>query len=80
MVYPVTNPKYPIPAHLRKLNEDEAKFMDEYYNRTGVHWRHYFGADGPRGPPALNMWRTEHLGETIKVTSNHGHWYDSRDE
>ena len=78
VVYPVTNPKYPIPEHLRRLNEEEAKFMADYYNRTGVHWRHYFGADGPRGPPILHMWRTERLGDTFNVTSSHGNWYKTR--
>jgi hypothetical protein len=48
--------------------------MQEYYNRTGNQWRHYFGPDGPRPPPILHMWPAKEVGQIHKVISDEGHW------
>jgi hypothetical protein len=77
----VSNPKYPVSKEQQYLLEKEYEFMEEYKNRTGIHWRHFFGyADGPksepipRPPPVLNMYKADHLGQTFNVTSTEGHW------
>lgn len=49
--------------------------MAEYLNRTGIHWRHHFGYDGPRPPPILHMWPAQEIGQTHHVVSKNGHWY-----
>lgn len=74
VVYLVTDPERPAPENLIKLNEDEAKFSEEYYNRTGIKWRHYFGPNGPRPPPTLFMWPTNEIGEIHYVDSTAGKW------
>ncbi len=48
--------------------------MDEYYKRTGILWRHYYGPDGPRPPPSLFMWPASQVGEVHGVTSSYGFW------
>jgi hypothetical protein len=81
VIYAVSNPKYPVPQDQKYLLEQEYKFMEEYKNRTGIHWRHFFGYEGsnkepgPRGPPTLHMWKAHHLGEKFEVTSTHGYWW-----
>ena len=30
--------------------------MEQYFNKTGLLWRHYYGPAGPRPPPVLHMW------------------------
>ena len=54
--------------------EQEEQFMKEYLERTGIHWRHHYGKDGPRPPPTLYMWPTASIGQTHKVESANGHW------
>ncbi len=61
------------PEILDKTKREE-KFMEEYYNRTGIHWRHNFGFDGPRPPPVLHMWSAQEIGQVHRRTSMNGHW------
>lgn len=49
--------------------------MADYFNRTGMLWRHYYGPDGPRPPPKLFMWPAAQVGEVHTVLSKHGHWF-----
>lgn len=53
--------------------------MKEYRERTGIHWRHFFGelkagGIGPRPPPVMFMWPTEKIGDVHAVLSPHGYW------
>lgn len=48
--------------------------MSDYYNRTGLLWRHYFGPNGPRPPPTLYMWPASEIGEVHNAESNNGLW------
>jgi hypothetical protein len=48
--------------------------MDEYVNRTGVPWRHYYGPEGPRSPPVLFMWPAELVGNVHRMRSAQGYW------
>jgi hypothetical protein len=54
--------------------ERERAFMEDYYNRTGIHWRHYFGPHGPRPPPVLFMWPADKVGQVHTVESPEGFW------
>ena len=55
-LYIIIDENKPPPAKDLSLWKQEEAFMEEYYNRTGLLWRHYYGPDGPRGPPSLYMW------------------------
>mmetsp|Transcript_11491 Transcript_11491/g.17493 ORF Transcript_11491/g.17493 Transcript_11491/m.17493 type:complete len:501 (-) Transcript_11491:167-1669(-) len=52
----------------------ELKFMEEYLERTGIHWRHNFDMNGPRPPPVLHMWNAKEIGQTHEVRSANGYW------
>lgn len=54
--------------------EQEEKFMKEYLEKTGIHWRHHYGINGPRPPPSLFMWPATAIGQTHVVQSTNGHW------
>jgi hypothetical protein len=75
VLYIVTDPDYPAPAALLEHTAKEMAFMAEYLNRTGIQWRHYYGPNGPRPPPAQFMWPAAHIGQVHSVTSNEGFWY-----
>ena len=73
--YVIQDPKKPPPEkYLTQLRNEEA-FMEGYLNRTGILWRHYYGPEGPRGPPGLYMWPADEVGELHKVTSYEGLWH-----
>lgn len=38
-------------------------------------WRHYFGPNGPRPRPVLNMWPAEKIGNIHEVNSSNGYWH-----
>jgi hypothetical protein len=63
-----------VSADLIQRTEDEEKFMKDYRERTGIHWRHHYGKDGPRPPPSLFMWPTDSIGQIHRVESTNGHW------
>lgn len=74
VLYLIEDPDYQTPQEYLDLTNREAQFMAEYYNRTGLHWRHYYGPEGPRGPPVLPMWPGDYVGQKHHVHSNHGFW------
>lgn len=74
MVYVIEDKDHPAPSHMLAHLEKEERFMAEYKNRTGLQWRHYFGPNGPRGPPVLHMWPAKEIGQIHKVTSSEGYW------
>ena len=41
--------------------------MDDYYNSTGLIWQHYYGPDGPRGPPTMYMWPAKKVSDVHVV-------------
>ena len=41
VVYGIWDPSSPAPAELLDKHEKESKFMEEYYNRTGIRYVHY---------------------------------------
>ena len=79
VLYVVTDPEDPPPKELQAHTEKELRFMKEYRDRTGLHWRHYYGPDGPRAPPELFMWPAKEIGQVHRVTSREGKWRDDCD-
>jgi hypothetical protein len=78
--YVVQDPDDPAPAHLVEQTNRELRFMKEYKERTGIHWRHYYGPKGPRGPPELFMWDAKQVGQVHRVTTEHGYWREDCEE
>jgi hypothetical protein len=70
----VEDPLNPAPRELKERTEQELKFMDDYFRKTGILWRHYYGPEGPRPPPTLFMWPATQVGEVHAVTSSCGYW------
>jgi hypothetical protein len=70
----IKDPKKAASKELIAQVEKETQFMEEYYNRTGIMWRHYFGPNGPRAPPKLHMWTAPEIGYSHKVMSKEGFW------
>lgn len=77
VTYVVTDPKSLPPRHLQEQVDKEKAFTKSYRERTGLHWRHYYGPDGPRPPPILHMWEAQSVGQVHRVESTEGHWMDS---
>ena len=57
------------------ITEKQMAFMENYFRKNKIPWRHYFGEDGPRGPPELYMWHANYLNQIHEVVSEHSHWY-----
>jgi hypothetical protein len=74
VLYLVRDPTHPVDRKILEKTEREEKFMAEYLNRTGIHWRHHFGLDGPRPPPVLHMWPAQEVGQIHKANSKNGYW------
>lgn len=74
VLYIIQDPTNPPPQHMLDHMVKEEAFMREYLARTGLQWRHYFGPDGPRGPPILHMWPAKEIGQAHKVTTSEGYW------
>lgn len=74
VLYIVEDQEDPPPQHLRESTERELRFMQEYKERTGIHWRHFYGPDGPRAPPELFMWPAKDIGQVHRVTTEAGYW------
>ena len=74
VLYVVRDVKNPAPAELEIMVLQQNAYDQEYFNRTGMHWRHHYGVDGPRPPPVLHMWSAEHIGQIHTVMSNRGFW------
>jgi len=72
--YIVEDARFPPPRDLRERTDRELAFQAEYFNRTGIHWRHYFGPGGPRASPTLFMWPADEIGEVHTLVSNEGKW------
>lgn len=53
----------------------EEEYDKEYMSKNnGLRWRHYFGPDGPRPPPVLNMWPADEIGQVHEINSTNGYW------
>jgi prolyl 4-hydroxylase len=76
VTYVITDPTSLPPRHLQEQADKERAFLKDYYDRTGIHWRHYYGPDGPRPPPVLYQWDAKEIGQVHKVKSLEGHWHD----
>ena len=74
VMYAVYDPLHPAPKDLDDQVAKHEAFDREYYNRTGLHWRHYYGPDGPRPPPSLYMWPAATVGQLHTVSSSEGLW------
>ena len=71
----IEDPARPAPEELLQQSRDEAKFMEEYYQRTGILWRQYYDpVNGPRPPPVLYMWPADRIGDVHSVVSHQGQW------
>jgi hypothetical protein len=62
VLYVIYDKHKPPPEKLLAATRKEQQFMLEYFNRTGIHWRHYYGPTGPRPPPVLYMWPAKEVG------------------
>lgn len=73
--YSIEDPESPgNEATVTQARREEA-FIAEYFNRTGIPWRHYFSAEGqPRAPPSLFMWPVREIGDVHRVVSGQGYW------
>lgn len=49
-------------------------FMQDYQEKNGLEWRHYYGPNGPRPPPVLHMWPADYVGQVHSVVSQQGYW------
>lgn len=74
VLYVVRDAKSPAPAELENMVLKQNAYDQEYFNRTGMHWRHHYGVDGPRPPPTLYMWPANHIGQIHTVLSERGFW------
>jgi hypothetical protein len=74
VLYVIYDKHKPPPEKLLAATRKEEQFMLEYFNRTGIHWRHYYGPTGPRPPPVLYMWPAKEVGAVHKVESPVGYW------
>jgi hypothetical protein len=74
VIYYIEDAEHPASPEVMHLAEKEKQFMAEYYNRTGIQWRHYFGQMGPRPPPKLYMWPAKEIGDVHRVISKEGYW------
>jgi len=74
VLYVIYDKHKPPPADKLAATRKEEQFMAEYLNRTGIHWRHYYGPEGPRPPPVLYMWPSKQVGTVHKATSPEGYW------
>ena len=74
VLYVVRDTDNPAPEELEKMVLQQDAYDKEYFNRTGMHWRHHYGVDGPRPPPTLHMWPAETIGQIHTVTSKQGFW------
>lgn len=74
-LYTVEDKSRPPPAHLIEATERERVFSEEYLQRTGRLWRHYYGLNGPRPPPSLHMWEAAFVGQNHTVVSDEGYWH-----
>jgi hypothetical protein len=70
----IEDPDDPAPAQLKESTAKELQFMDDYFKRTGMLWRHYYGPEGPRPKPTLFMWPATTIGEVHALTSSYGYW------
>jgi len=75
VLYLIKDEAHPPSDDLLARTAAEEHYMEEYFNRTGLQWRHFFGPDGPRGPPTLFMWPAKKIGQIHKVKSTHDHWF-----
>ena len=75
VTYVITDPAHPADPTYLQQNAREEAFTAAYLNRTGVHWRHYYGPSGPRPPPVLFMWPADKVGQVHQVTSPEGLWH-----
>lgn len=72
--YVIEDPSNPPPKELKESTQKELDFMSNYYNQTGIPWRHYYGLNGPRDPPMLFMWPANTVGEVHEIKSLQGYW------
>eukprot|EP00606_Chrysophyceae_sp_TOSAG23-5_P000953 GSChrysophyteH2.ASY1.ANO1.1426.1 assembled CDS len=76
VTYVITDPTSLPPRHMQEQADREREFTKSYYQRNGLHWRHYYGPKGPRPPPVLHMWDAQELGQVHRITSTEGYWRD----
>jgi prolyl 4-hydroxylase len=74
VLYTIEDPSRPPPKHMKLHQEKEEQFMAEYYNRTGIQWRHFYGPEGPRKPPILYMHPAEYVGQVHSVPITEAKW------
>lgn len=67
--------KLSLKNHLEN-SQREIKFMEEYFEKTGRHWLHYFDrkTGKPRNPPILHMWPSLKIGSYHTIQSNELYW------
>ena len=75
VLYRLTDEEYPASKDIFDYTDEEEAYMADYLNRTGLHWRSFYGRNGPRPPPTHFMWPADEIGQVHVVNSSHGKWY-----
>jgi hypothetical protein len=77
VIHVIRDEEFPLakdhPVTLQTLSE-EAYDLEYMAKHNGLRWRHFFGKDGPRPPPVLNMWPADAIGHVHEVNSSNGYW------
>ena len=73
-LYVLHDAKNPVSRDVIDVSAREETFMEDYFRKTGILWRHFFGPNGPRAPPVLHMWPAKKVGTVHRVVSQEGLW------
>lgn len=69
-LFPLSD-NHPVMSHTLKEEAYDREYM---LKNDGMRWRHFYGQNGPRPPPTLNMWPADAIGNVHEVNSSNGYW------
>ena len=72
--YTIEDPREPPPEKLKHQSDREQSFMEDYFAEKGIHWRHYYGPQGPRPPPSNYMYPADTIGDVHVTSSTESFW------
>lgn len=73
-MYAIDDPDFPVDKDIQATYAAELVYNQDYLDRTGIPWRHYYGPNGPRPPPVMFMWPANQIGDVHRVSSSQGYW------
>lgn len=75
-IYLINDSEFPASQEILDGTNKELEFIQEYLERTGIQWRHYYSFEnGPRPPPSQWMWPATERGQVHQVMSSQGYWF-----